>query len=579
MHLYHTVFGTLFILRIIDFAVAAPVLVQVKPQARVEVAHKPEDAMTMLEKRAGKEVDDLLLQIFGEGHSSPTAEELPATHLSLSPPPADGSMDVNQQLPSIPEEQSPVSGPGHASQSPGDGSNKQWLNLFGQPGSYLAKPDELSAAHLRWKSQSSGSTHRWTGINQPPSSILKGPLPVSSLDHASSSQGDGSKKKWLNLFGQAGSYFFTTTEPEESSATRLSFGSQQSKPAGGSTDAMQPPSSILKEPLPVSSSGRASLSPGDWPKNKWLDLLAKSGSYLFTTPEESSATRLSLSSQQSEPAGGWTNLKQPLASIPEEPSPVSSPDRTPPNPDDAMNELWLTLFGHPESHFFAEPEQSSVTRPLSSSQPSGLADGPTDVHQPLPSIPNEPPQVPSPDRAPLNIGDESNMMWANLIGQPEGHFSPEQGALSATRPPSISQMSGPSDGTMTVKKLKRPSISKGLSISQRPSKVSRPDRAPLSADDSHGSTKMWLNTIGHSESAKLEESSAARPLSSSASGPSTELDHEMEDVPPPPVSASSTESDHEMDVPPSSPVLLSTDPDGQWMGGGVDSSSGEPERP
>jgi hypothetical protein len=499
MRLYYTVFEILLILRIIDFAVAAPVLVQVKSQAGVEAVHKPEDAMTMFEKRAGKEVDDLFLQIFGEGHSSPTAEELPA----LSPPPADGSMDVNQQLPSI----------------------------------------------------------------------LKEPLPVSSPDHASSSQGDGSKKKWLNLFGQSGSYFFTTAE--ESSATRLSFGSQQSKLAGGSTDAMQPPSSILKEPLPVSSPGHASLSPGDRPKKKWVDHFAKSGSYLFTTPEE----RLSLSSQQSEPAGGGTNLKQPLASIPEEPSPVSSPDRTPPNPDDAMNELWLTLFGHPESHFFAEPEQSSVTRPLSSSQPSGLADGPTDVHQPLPSIPNEPPQVPSPDRAPLNIGDESNMMWANLIGQPEGHFSPEQGALSATRPPSISQMSGPSDGTMTVKKLKRPSISKGLSISQRPSKVSRPDRAPLSADDSHGSTKMWLNTIGHSESAKLEESSAARPLSSSASGPSTELDHEMEDVPPPPVSASSTESDHEMDVPPSSPVLLSTDPDGQWMGGGVDSSSGEPERP
>ncbi|KAI0276429.1 hypothetical protein BGY98DRAFT_704018 [Russula aff. rugulosa BPL654] len=464
---------------------------------------------------------------------------------------------------------------------------------------------------------------------QPPSSILKEPLPVSSPGHASLSPGDRPKKKWVDHFAKSGSYLFTT--PEE----RLSLSSQQSKPAGGSTDAMQSPSSILKEPLPVSSPGHASLSPGDRPKKKWVDHFAKTGSYLFTTPEE----RLSLSSQQSEPAGGGTNLKQPLASIPEELSPVSSPDRTPPNADEAMNELWLTLFGHPESHFFAEPEQSSVTRPLSSSQPSGLADGsmanekllpsieqssvtrpvsssqpsgladgstanekllpsieqssvtrplsssqpsgladvPTDVHQPLPSIPYEPPQVPSPDRAPLNIGDESNKMWANLIGQPEGHFSPEQDALSATRPPSISQMSGPSDGTMTVKKLKRPSISKGLSISKRPSKVSRPDRAPLSADDSHGLMKMWLNTIDHSESAKLEESSAVRPLSSSASGPSTESDHEMEDVPPPPSSASSIESDHEMDVPPSSPVLLSTDPHGQWMG--VDSSSGEPERP
>ena len=343
MRLYYTVFEILLILRIIDFAVAVPVLVQVKSQAGVEAVHKPEDAMTMFEKRAGKEVDDLFLQIFGEGHSSPTAEELPA----LSPPPADGSMDVNQQLPSIPEEPSPVSGPGHASSSQGDGSKKKWLNLFGQSGSYFfTTAEESSATRLLLGSQQSKPAGGSTDAMQPPSSILKEPLPVSSPDHASLSQGDGSKKKWLNLFGQSGSYFFTTAE--ESSATRLSFGSQQSKPAGGSTDAMQPPSSILKEPLPVSSPGHASLSPGDRPKKKWVDHFAKSGSYLFTTPEE----RLSLSLQQSEPAGGGTNLKQPLASIPKEPSPVSSPDRTPPNADDAMNELWLTLFGHPESHFF-----------------------------------------------------------------------------------------------------------------------------------------------------------------------------------------------------------------------------------
>ena len=327
MHLYHTVFGTLFILCIIDFAVAAPVLVQVKPQARVEVAHKPEDAMSMFEKRAGKEVDELFLQIFGEGHSSPPAEELPAPHLSLSPPPADGSMDVNQQLPSIPEEPSPVSGPSHASQSPGDGSNKQWLNLFGQPGSYLEKPEELSAAHLRWNSQPSGSAHRWTDIKQPPLSILKEPLPVSSPDHASPSQGDGSNKQWLNLFGQPGSYL---AKPEELSAAHLRWSSQPPGSTHRWTGIKQPPSSILKEPLPVSSPDHASPSQGDGSKKKWLNHFGQSGSHLFTTPE-SSTTRLSLSSQQSKPAGGWMDLKQPLASIPEELSPVSSPDRRVPH--------------------------------------------------------------------------------------------------------------------------------------------------------------------------------------------------------------------------------------------------------
>ena len=101
---------------------------------------------------------------------------------------------------------------------------------------------------------------------------------------------------------------------------------------------------------------------------------------------------------------------------------------------DELDELLYELFGDPESHLLAKPEESSATRPSSSSQPSGLADGPMDVEQPLPSIPEEPSsQVSSPDRAPLRPGDGLMKMWLNTIGHPESHsFAKAGGVVSRT---------------------------------------------------------------------------------------------------------------------------------------------------
>jgi hypothetical protein len=50
------VFGILLILSIIDFALAAPVLVQAEHQARVDVVHISRDGMTVLWKRGGEEL-------------------------------------------------------------------------------------------------------------------------------------------------------------------------------------------------------------------------------------------------------------------------------------------------------------------------------------------------------------------------------------------------------------------------------------------------------------------------------------------------------------------------------------------
>jgi hypothetical protein len=52
----------------------------------------------------------------------------------------------------------------------------------------------------------------------------------------------------------------------------------------------------------------------------------------FPKPEESSAARPSSSSPPSGSDHGWVDVEKPQPSIPEEPSPVSSPDHAPPSP-------------------------------------------------------------------------------------------------------------------------------------------------------------------------------------------------------------------------------------------------------
>ena len=54
MRRYDIVFGIILILYIIDFALAAPVLVQEKRQAYVDVVHTPKGARTASRKRVGK---------------------------------------------------------------------------------------------------------------------------------------------------------------------------------------------------------------------------------------------------------------------------------------------------------------------------------------------------------------------------------------------------------------------------------------------------------------------------------------------------------------------------------------------
>ena len=77
------VFGILLILSIIDrdFALPAPVLVQEKRQAGVDVVHIPKDAITVLGKRVGEELAKLTEELLKNGEKP---EELAGAHASSS---------------------------------------------------------------------------------------------------------------------------------------------------------------------------------------------------------------------------------------------------------------------------------------------------------------------------------------------------------------------------------------------------------------------------------------------------------------------------------------------------------------
>ena len=86
MRRYDIVFGILLILSIIDFALAAPVPVQEKREARVvDVVHILKDVTSILGKRGNEEVERLLAEFF-DAMGKPV--DSPDTHTSsISPPP------------------------------------------------------------------------------------------------------------------------------------------------------------------------------------------------------------------------------------------------------------------------------------------------------------------------------------------------------------------------------------------------------------------------------------------------------------------------------------------------------------
>ena len=97
MRRYDIVSGILLILSIIDFAFAAPVLLQEKHQARVDVVHIPKDVITVLGKRMDEEEPEKLLEkYFKTGKEPVESSDTHASSSSAPPGPDHGSTNVVQ---------------------------------------------------------------------------------------------------------------------------------------------------------------------------------------------------------------------------------------------------------------------------------------------------------------------------------------------------------------------------------------------------------------------------------------------------------------------------------------------------
>jgi hypothetical protein len=287
MHLYcdYIVSGIFLILPIINFAVAAPVLVQEKLQARVDVVHIPKHAMTMLGKRAG-ELDEILWDAEGHYFARPEYSAKPgessATRPSSSSRPsglADEPTDVEQPQPSNPEQPSQVSS---LHSAPLSASDEEWLNLkLGQAESHLSpKPD---------RGPQSASDEEWLNLNlgQPEGHLSPNP------DRAPLSTSDGG---WLNLnLGQPESHFSPNPDRVPLSADD-SHGLMKmwldiiGHPKSHSF--AKPLPSISEGPSQAFSSDRAPLSADDGLMKMWLDIIGHPES---ATPEEFSVARTLLS--------------------------------------------------------------------------------------------------------------------------------------------------------------------------------------------------------------------------------------------------------------------------------------------
>jgi hypothetical protein len=192
MRRHHIVSGILLILPIIDFAVAVPVPVQKKSQASINVVHIPEDAMTMLGKRADdSEYEKLVLELFGVPKSPESSPDRPPS----SPPPlapADGFTNVKLPLPSIPEESSLEPSPSTTSSTEEFSEGEWWDEDENGPMYYPASlghgsDHELSGVHRPQPDPDLGPSNdpdadwiSWTNLeNQPPP---KRPKPASSKE-------------------------------------------------------------------------------------------------------------------------------------------------------------------------------------------------------------------------------------------------------------------------------------------------------------------------------------------------------------------------------------------------------------
>ena len=402
MRRYDIVPGILLILSVIDFVLLAPILVQKKHQACGDVVHIPKDVVAVFDKRGNEELEKLLDEYFkamgkpaesSDAHASSSSAPLEPDHRSKNvvqaPAPNPASSTANPRP--LMDPFNPSSSASLKTSLSDHPEDLEWMLGLDEmrshpPHAFANRPPPRPASLVE-------PADGWMNVKQPLTSIKEEPSPVSGPDHAPPSAGDRPDGLWLKFFGHPESHFIPKPDPalsdEHASSSSALLG-----PNHVSTNVVQEPMpnpalsgvnpSRLMEPSSLSSSAASKTSPPvhsgdlDW----MLELDEWMGSHApQSNPKKRPWTGLDLDPDFNwndwmtnrlpprpgpRPTGGWTDVKQPLPSITEEPSPVSSPDRALPRPGDGLPErLQLQPFGHSESHFFAKP-QSSAARPSSS---------------------------------------------------------------------------------------------------------------------------------------------------------------------------------------------------------------------
>jgi len=114
MRRYDIFSGILLILSIIDFARAAPVLVQERRQVGVDVVHIPKDAVTVLGKRMDEELEKLAaeyLKLWGKPMESSDAHAAPSSSPPPGPDPGHGLTDARVVQAPVPNPASSTANP------------------------------------------------------------------------------------------------------------------------------------------------------------------------------------------------------------------------------------------------------------------------------------------------------------------------------------------------------------------------------------------------------------------------------------------------------------------------------------
>jgi hypothetical protein len=136
--------GILLILSIIDFTLTAPVLVQEKPQACVDVVHTHKDVITVLGKRGNEELEKFAEEYFKSVRKPFESSDAHASSSSASPRPDHGSTNVVQAPPLNPASSTAnprplIEPPGPSSTAAMQGSwgnrfNAAWDDVFSNKG-------------------------------------------------------------------------------------------------------------------------------------------------------------------------------------------------------------------------------------------------------------------------------------------------------------------------------------------------------------------------------------------------------------------------------------------------------------